>query len=261
MGLGRATDVGQRKIALVLEYDGTRYHGFQSQINATSIQDELERSISRLSGERTRVGGAGRTDAGVHATGQVVTFHTTAPYPAATFVRALNHYLPDDIAVRASYEVELCFDPRRDALARVYRYAILNRERRSPVLRWYTHHVPLKLNLDAMTCALDYLACGPRDFIPFSGKLGRIRTTVRHLYRTAVWRQDEMVLLEVEGNAFLPQQVRRLAGAVMRVGTGYLSMYNFRELADCGRQGAAGWVLPPQGLCMVEVKYRNFPPR
>lgn len=260
MGRAGAGDTGHRKVALVLEYEGTRYHGFQFQTNAPSVQGEVEQAIARLTGEHVRVQGAGRTDAGVHAAGQVATFVTAAFYDARTFRDALNHYLPEDIAVCAAYDVTAHFDPRRHAVSRVYRYTILNRCTRSPLWRRFTHQVPEALDIGAMEQALSYLVGEPRDFAPFCGAPGALRSTVRRLYRAIIHRRDDLVALEVEGNAFLPQQVRRLAGAVVRVGTGRLSIEAFRELADSGRRGAAEWVLPPQGLCLMRVKYRYFPP-
>ena len=260
MGRAGAGDTGHRKVALVLEYEGTRYHGFQLQANGPSVQGEVEEAIARLTGERVRVHGAGRTDAGVHAAGQVVAFLTAAPYDVRTFRSALNYYLQEDIAVRAAYDVAPHFEPRRHAVSRVYRYTILNRCTRSPLWRRFTHQVPEALNIEAMEQALGYLVGEPRDFTPFCGSLGAGRSTVRRLHRAAIHRRSDLVALEVEGNAFLPQQVRRLAGAVLRVGTTQLSLEAFQKLADSGRRGAAEWVLPPQGLCLMRVKYRHFPP-
>ncbi len=249
-----------RRIALVLEYEGTAYAGFQRQRDAPTVQAAVEDAVRSLTGEDARVKAAGRTDSGVHATGQVVAFDTASPHTEETFRRGLDHHLPNDISVRGAYEVPPGFDPRRHAIARRYRYTLLNRPGRSPLRRRFTCPEGRSLDIQAMARCLAYLE-GERDFAPFSGRMNRGKSTVRRLYRTAVWRQGDEVCLELEGNAFLPQQVRRIGGAVLRVGLGALTPQAFVELADRGQQGAAHWVLPARGLCLQAVKYRTFPPR
>ena len=249
-----------RRIALVLEYEGTAYAGFQRQSGVPSVQEAVETALHALMGEPVRVKAAGRTDAGVHAAGQVVAFDTKSLYSEETIQRGLNHYLPEEISVKEAYEAPPGFDPRRHAIARVYRYTLLTSESRSPLRRRATYRVGRPLDIAAMGQALEHLE-GERDFGPFSGPVGRGKTTVRWLYRAVVWRQDDEVHLELEGNAFLPQQVRRIAGAVLQVGLGRLTLEDFRKLADCGRAGASTGVLPPWGLCLQEVKYSGFPTR
>ena len=246
-----------RKLVLVLEYEGTRYHGFQSQANASSIQDEVESALYRLTGERIRIKAAGRTDAGVHAAGQVVAFETQVPYHPDTFREGLNHYLPPDISVRAVHLVPMEFNPRRHAIKRTYRYTILNRRAPSPLWRRFAHHEPYPLDVEAMGRALKLLE-GKRDFASFSGPSGQRRSTVRHLFRTQVSQDGELITLEVEGDSFLPQQVRRMAAAVTEVGRARITLQEFGKLANCSRLGAATRVLDPQGLCLVRVKYREF---
>ena len=135
------------RLALTIEYEGTHYHGFQYQVNAPSIQGELEQAIERLTGERVRVKGAGRTDAGVHAEAQVVVFDTSSDRSTQTFVNALNHYLPQDIAVKQAHIVKPDFDPRRNALKRTYRYSILNCGTPSPLTRRFSYHIRNTLDL------------------------------------------------------------------------------------------------------------------
>ena len=255
-GFGDSDAESGRRLALVLEYEGTRYHGFQWQSNAPSVQAEVEAAIERLTGERMRIKAAGRTDTGVHAAGQVVSFMTQASYDEETFLDALNHYLPPDISVRAVHQVRPNFDPRRHASSRVYRYTLLNRRAPGALWRRWAHHVRYPLDVAAMGRAFRVLE-GRRDFAPFSGPLGQRRTTVRRLLRTEVRCEGDLVTLEVEGDAFLPQQVRRMAAALLRVGAGKMTFEAFRRLADCGRLGAAQQVLPAKGLCLIRVKYRN----
>ena len=248
-----------RKIALVLEYEGTEYAGFQRQANASSVQAALEQAVLSLTGAPVRVKAAGRTDAGVHSAGQVVAFETQSSLPPESFRRGLNHYLPGDISVAAAYETPLSFDPRRHAVARVYRYTILTRGSRSALRRRSVHLEKRPLDEEAMAQAMGSLE-GERDFAPFTGALEAGKSTVRRLYRTRVWNEGDEIHLELEGNAFLPQQVRRMVGAALQVGLGKLTLAEFVLLADTGRRGAAHWVLPPAGLCLQEVKYREFPP-
>ncbi len=250
-----------RRIALVLEYDGTAYAGFQLQPDAPSVQAEVERAAEHLTGARPRLKGAGRTDAGVHALGQVAAFDTESILGVERFQAGLNYYLPEDIAVVAACEAPPGFDPRRQATARAYRYTLVESVR-SPVRRRFAHVVGRQLDVSAMSQALAYLV-GERDFAPFSGRLPDGKSTVRRMFRAEARRscgwQDE-VYLDLEANAFLPQQVRRTAAAVLEVGTGRMTTAAFKTLADSEKQGAAERVLPPGGLCLRQVKYRGFRP-
>jgi tRNA pseudouridine38-40 synthase len=250
----------RRKIALVLEYDGTAYAGFQRQANAPSVQVMVEEACQSLTGASTRLKAAGRTDAGVHAMGQVVAFETDSGLSEAQYQQGLNHYLPDDIVVKQARYVPLEFDPRRQAVSRVYRYTFLCSRSRSPLRRRFVYRVGRPVDMEVMQEALVYLE-GERDFAPFSGSLDLHKSTTRRLYRTEVWAEEDEVHLELEGSAFLPQQVRRITGAVLRVGLGKLTVTGFRALADSRTRGAAHWVLPSQGLCLRQVKYTVFASR
>ena len=247
-----------RRIALVVEYVGTAYAGFQLQAGAPTIQAELERAIERLTGVCTRIKAAGRTDAGVHAVGQVVAFDTESKLATARFVRGLNHYLPDEIAVREAHEASPTFDPRRDARARVYRYLFAERTVRSPIRRRFTHAVGRRLDLESMREALIGIE-GDRDFGPFSGAYPAQKSTRRMMYRTGIERIEgetgPEVRLEMEATAFLPQQVRRIAAALLQVGLGKLTIAAFQALADSGIRGAAKQVLAPNGLSLRAVRY------
>jgi len=247
-------------VALVLEYEGTRYHGFQYQDNAPSVQAELEQAILRLTGERTRVKAASRTDAGVHAVGQVVAFDTQSVHSPRVLQRGLNAYLPDDIAVRQISGVRDDFDPRREALSRRYRYTILNQMVPSPLWRRFAHRVAGRLDEEAMHRAAQTLL-GSRDLRAFSGPLEPRASSVRWLMCASVWRQEALVYLEVTANAFLPHQMRRTAGALMRVGRGNLSEEEFAAYIDSKEPVEAGPTLPPQGLCLVEVTYADSLPK
>jgi tRNA pseudouridine38-40 synthase len=244
-----------RRLALLVEYDGAGYHGFQAQSNAGSIQETLETAIRSLTGERLRVKGAGRTDAGVHAQGQVVAFDTWSPYDPTVFVQALNHYLPEDIRIKDAQEVTLAFDPRKWATSREYRYVFLNSATPSPLMRGFVHHVRKPLDTPAMQDAAKVLE-GERDFAPFSGPLSNgMVDTRRRVFQCSISRSADTVFLDMVASGFLPQQVRRTAGALLEVGLGRLGVDGFRYLAECGELGAATRVLPGRGLSLIKVRY------
>ena len=248
-----------RRIALVLEYEGTAYAGSQRQAAVPTVQAALERALEALTGAACRVSAAGRTDAGAHAAGQVVAFDTGSDLSTEAIRDGANHHLPEDIAVVSAHEVEEGFDPRRHAASRVYRSTFSERAVRSPLRRRFVHPVGRTLDVEAMSEALAYLE-GTRDFAPFSGALPPEKTTVRRMYRAQAWREAGEVHLELEANAFLPQQVRRTAAAVLRVGLGKMTIEGFEALADATVRGAAEHVLPARGLCLQRVVYPDFPP-
>ena len=249
------------RVALVVEYEGTNYHGFQCQANVPSIQEELESAIASLTGEKVRVNGAGRTDAGVHAKGQVVAFDTVSEHPPETFVRALNFYLPEEIAVTAAYEVDQGFDPRRDALSRKYRYTILNSSTPSPLMRLTTCLVDGGLDVGKIQEAAKLLV-GRHDFARFAGPVdGNGASTVRRMFDARVERNGDTLAFDFEANAFLPHQVRRMAGSLVDVGRGKISLDEFRQIIDGGNGAAIAHSMPPQGLCLVAVTYAGFPPQ
>jgi tRNA pseudouridine38-40 synthase len=248
------------RLALIVEYDGTAYSGFQYQRDSPSIQEQLENSIRALTGEAVRVGAAGRTDAGVHALGQVVAFDTSATHPPATVMRAMNHRLPDDIAVKAAYQVPGSFDPRRDALWRLYRYRVATGSVRSPLKRLTTTLVRDRLDLKQMKSGARLFE-GVHDFALFGGPLDHSgASTVREVLSGQVSQADDTIVFEVTGTSFLPHQVRRMAGALVDVGRGAISTEQLKQMIDGNESGAVSRSLPPQGLCLVEVKYANFPP-
>ena len=246
------------RLALLVEYDGTDYHGFQYQANAPSIQEELEKAIHRFTGERVRVKGAGRTDAGVHARGQVVAFDTTAAHPPAVFLRALNHHLPCEIVVRTVQPVPDDFDPRRMATSRRYAFTIDNGPVRSPLTRRTSHHVAAPLDLGRMRSAARHFI-GRHDFARFAGRPDRAdASTVREITEFTVRQDGRMVTLQVEGSSFLPHQVRRMAGALVDVGHGRLTPTQVKEMLDGDDVDAVAVSLPPQGLCLLRVEYENM---
>ncbi len=248
-------------LVLIIEYEGTRYRGFQVQAHEPTVQQELEQAVMRLTGETVRVLCASRTDTGVHAKGQVVSFRTEAKYPPRVFVNALNYYLPDDIAVREAHRMSLEFHVRRDASSRVYRYSLLTRKTRSPLLRNTTYWIPRPLDIERMREAARLLV-GEHDFAAFAGVLDDPKASTRRtLYRAEMKVGCELMEFEVEGNAFLPQQIRRTVGELVEVGLDRVPVGEFERLVECGRPHEAGPALPPQGLCLERVNYQDFPPK
>lgn len=245
-----------RRIALVVEYDGTAYAGSQYQKNAPTIQGELEKALNKLTGERTRVALASRTDAGVHAEGQVVSFRTQVPYDVQVFVRGLNAHLPQDIAVRSAREVPLSFQVRRQAKRRRYRYLIYNWRERPALLRGYCWHIAQPLDVEAMHRAAQHLV-GDHDFAAFAGPAAPGRT-VRTVYRAEVRRRRSWVTFDIEANSFLLQQVRRTMGALVQVGLGKQTAEDFRCLLASAQRGAANLPAPPRGLCLMAVEYEGL---
>ncbi len=247
------------RLALVVEYEGTHYHGFQYQANAPSIQGELEKAISRFTGESLRVRGAGRTDAGVHALGQVVAFDTDATHLLGGFVRGLNFYLPDEIAVKAAYRAADDFDPRRMAVSRTYRYTINCGATRSPLIRRTACQLGEPLDMRKMRSAASEFV-GKHDFARFAAPLGRPgASTVRHIYEAKLHQDGKIISLEVEGNAFLPRQVRRMAGALVDVGRQRFTTDELRSMIHCEPSGLVARSLPAHGLCLLRVTYADFP--
>jgi tRNA pseudouridine38-40 synthase len=248
----------ERRIALLLEYEGTRYAGSQLQANAPTVQGELEAAIEKTTGERLRVAFAGRTDAGVHALGQVAAFTTASRLGIEKVRDALNAWLPKDIAVIAAADADASFDPRRRALRRRYRYVIENRRSRPAVGRDFCWHLGRQLDLDAMRAAAPALV-GEHDFAAFAGALEEPEaSTVRRVEAFEVRREHTRIVIEVTANAFLPHQVRRMAGALVQVGLGRLGPAAYGALLE-GPPSSAGPAAPARGLFLVSVEYEADP--
>ena len=249
---------GQKRLALVLEYDGTSYKGFQLQASAPSIQGEVERAIARLTGEMTRVRGASRTDTGAHAKGQVVDFLTRARYTTETFINALNSYLPPDIKVRGAWDIPLDFNSRKDAVGRVYRYRLLNSRWPSALARRSSHWVSPPLDVARMREATVHLL-GTHDYSSFTGSMPPGRSTIRQIRRWDVWRQGELVLIEAEANSFLPRQIRRTNGILVEIGLNRLPVDMIKGMLDGAFGTLKRWpMLPAKGLCLMEVSYPDL---
>lgn len=242
------------KIVLLVEYQGGNYCGFQWQAGVATVQDELEKAILKVTGEAVRVVAASRTDSGVHARGQVVSFRTRSALPPRTLVRALNFYLPRDIAVKGACRVDIKFDVRRDAISREYEYKILNSPTRSPLWEGLAYFVPQRLDVEAMDRACRLLE-GEHDFASFGADLGPVRSTVRTVYEARVERVDEVVSLRMRANSFLPHQVRNTVGLLVRIGLGKAGLEEFQRVMEAKKLGLAGPTAPAHGLYLLKVEY------
>lgn len=243
-----------RRVLLVVQYDGTEYHGFQRQPDLPTIQEQLERAASRVLGHEVTITGAGRTDAGVHAVGQTATFDTDRPIPTERIAAALNAALPSDISVVSAMDVPADFHPRFDATGKLYGYRILNRELPSPFIGRYAWHVPEPLDVTAMRTAAGQLL-GRHDFAAFSSAGSSVQDTVRTLVRLDVQPEGELLELRAEADGFLYMMVRRLVGALVEVGSGRLSVARLVEILQGGDRTQAPWIAPPQGLSLLKVIY------
>lgn len=253
MGAGQQTGADGRRFVLLLEYDGGRYAGSQMQKNARTVQGVLEDAIEKATGRRARAAFAGRTDAGVHACGQVASFLSETRLDAGTLRRALNAWLPEDVAVLAAAQAPVDFDVRRAARRRHYRYLIENRPSRPALARSRVWHVAAPLDVAAMAQAGGRVL-GRRDFTAFAGRLERAGGGVRDLQRFAVRRLGTRVCCDLVANSFLPHQVRRMVGALVEVGLGRLGPGEYERLLD-GPPASAGPAAPAQGLYLMGVEY------
>ncbi len=243
-----------RRYRALVAYDGAAYLGFQRQRKGQpTIQGTLEQVLSKLAGRPLPILGAGRTDSGVHATGQTISFEMDWKHPITKLQSAINAYLPQDIVVRDLQETENSFHPRFDAYRRAYKYYIYNTAVRSPIHRNYSWHVRRSLDVEMMHQAAQSLI-GVHDFATF-GQPPQGINTVREVTAVSCQQEGEMVTISIEANAFLQRMVRSIVGSLKQVGEG---MWTIEELVDafqaCERS-RCGTVAPPQGLFLIAVTY------
>jgi tRNA pseudouridine38-40 synthase len=242
-------------VKLIISYDGTRYVGWQLQANGPSIQAEVERALATLHKEPVRVTGAGRTDAGVHALGQVASFAVERPLPVPAYVKGMNAHLPEDVAVREAEVRESPFDARRDALGKRYRYRIENLPTRQPLTRLQAWQVFRPLDVGAMRSAAATLL-GRHDFGAFRAADCDAAHGVRELRRLDVLEGPPgSIEVVAEATAFLKHMVRNVVGTLVEVGLGARSAGSMPDLLDSRDRRLAGRTAPPQGLLLDEVFY------
>ncbi len=242
------------KFVLIVEYDGRHYFGFQWQSGQPTVQEKLEEAISHATGETLRVLAASRTDAGVHAKYQVVSFRSRTRLSPETLTRALNFYLPHNIAVKKAGIVENDFNVRADAVSREYEYHILNDQTRSPLLNEYAYHVPWRINIEVMNEASRYLL-GEHDFTSFSAASCRTRSKVRNIYAAEFSRHGSIVYFFIKADSFLTHQVRNTVGFLIELGSGRKSIDELKRILNEKKNGLAGPAAPAYGLYLTKVNY------
>lgn len=247
-----------RTLKLTLAYDGSAYCGWQVQATGRSIQGTLEEAWQRVTGEARRLTASGRTDAGVHAVGQVISVTTASPLPAATLHRAINASLPEDIRVRQVEEMHAGFHALRDARGKRYRYWIQDGGVPDVFQRRYTWYLPQPLDVARMHRAGEHLV-GRHDFRAFQASGSPRKTTVRHVreltVRRTVGELSQRVELEIEADGFLYNMVRNIVGTLVEIGRGKQPPDWARQVLESGRREQGGATAPAHGLCLVTVGY------
>ena len=241
-------------IKLTVEYDGTNYCGWQAQPNGTAIQSVLEEAVSTFLRTPTRVIGSGRTDAGVHAIGQVVNFYGDCKFELHRLIRGLNALTPRDITIKEAEIVADGFDARRDGRSRVYKYYTHNRSTPSPFYLNRAWHVHEPLGLEEMQEAIGYLT-GEHDFSAFRAAGCEAAHPTRRVYHNSLERRDDLLIYTIEATAYLRHMVRNIVGTMIEVGRGSRSAESIKQLLEARDRTKAGVTAPPQGLFLVKVNY------
>jgi tRNA pseudouridine38-40 synthase len=239
---------------IILEYDGTRYAGWQRQLDQPTIQAAVEEALASIAQERIAVVGAGRTDAGVHALGQAASFRTDKSLTPGDWLRALNAVLPKDISVRSVEQAADGFHARYSALGKLYEYRILNRAVRSALERERMWHLRKALDLAAMQEAAGALI-GFRDFSSFEGSPTDNTNPMCRLERLDLHRQDDLIRIEAYADRFLRQMVRAIVGTLAEVGAGTRGAASLATVLSAKSRAAAGKTAPPHGLYLIRVDY------
>jgi len=241
--------------SLTIEYDGTAYNGWQRQKTGRTIQGEIENAISVMTRQKVTLTGAGRTDAGVHALGQVANFVCDTMLEPGVFIKGLNSLLPGDIIIKDCVPARQKFHSRYDAKSKIYNYRILNREIPSAIGRHYTWFIRKKIDVDAMQKAAFHLV-GTHDFKAFEGTGSPRKSSIRCVLRADVLlKKNDLIVFEIEADGFLRFMVRNIVGTLVCVGLGKLKSDDFKGILESRDRGNAGITAPPQGLFLVEVKY------
>ena len=243
-----------KRVGLVVAYDGTHYSGWQTQPNGITVQGVLNDTLSELLGEKIETIGASRTDAGVHALGNVAVFDTESRIPAEKMSFALNQRLPEDIRIQESCEVPLDWHPRYCDTRKTYEYRILNRRFAIPTERLYSHFFYYPLDVEKMQQAADYLV-GEHDFKSFCSTRTQVENTVRTIYFLRVIKEGDMIRIRINGNGFLYNMVRIIVGTLLKVGTGMYPPEHVKEILEAKDRRLAGPKAEARGLTLMEIEY------
>ena len=244
-----------RNIKLVIEYDGKEFNGWQKQPTKLNIQGEIERAIKQITGEEVELTASGRTDAGVHALGQVANFKTNSNIPIEKIPIALNSNLKKSIVIKSAEEVEERFHSRLNCKRKTYRYIINNSKYGTAIYRNLETHIPIKLNIQKMQEAVKYFE-GEHDFKAFKASGTSSKSSVRTIYQAKVIDAgNERIYIELTGNGFLYNMVRIISGTLVEVGLGKIESKDIQKIIESKKRENAGKTLPPQGLYLVNVEY------
>lgn len=243
-----------RNLRLDICYDGTRYRGWQRLPGAdNTIQGKIEQTLSRILGESVEISGSGRTDAGAHAQMQVANFHCESAMPSAEILSQLRRYLPEDVGIYSCKEVDYRFHARLNCKTKTYRYRVWNSRQPCVFDRRFVYAMPEKLDLQAMEKAAQYLL-GEHDFSAFCANKKMKKSTVRRVDSLEICRNGEELVFTVSGNGFLYNMVRIIVGTLLEVGLGQREADRIPDLFG-GKREEAGYLVPAQGLCLMEVTY------
>ena len=244
-----------KNFKITIEYDGSSYHGWQRQTSDRTIQGEIEKALMTMTGEKVALIGSGRTDAGVHAFGQVANFHCDTALSPGNFQKGLNSLLPEDIVITACKQVPEKFHARYDVKSKTYHYRILNRDLPAAIFRQYAWHIRKLLDLDAMVGSLRYII-GTCDFKAFEGTGSPRANTIRSVTHADLVKTDDGYLVfKIEGNGFLRFMVRNIVGTLVDVGIGKNTPRDFNRILISKDRNLAGITAPAHGLFLMQVKY------
>ena len=244
-----------RNIKLTIEYDGTNYHGWQIQPNAITIQAAVQDALAKITKVQTQIIGAGRTDTGVHAAGQVANFHTHSQMPPIAFQKALNATLPRDIVTTDVEEVSPDFHARFSAVSRTYRYTVLNRTYPSALLRNNAYFFPNPIDVQDADTACQSLI-GVNEISPPFQRSGSERINpICEIYECRCWQEEDLVYFEIEADAFLRGMVRAIVGTILKLRNRKDDVNQLHKILDAQNRSAAGASVPPHGLSLLRVKY------
>lgn len=244
-----------RNIKLLLEYEGTDYFGWQLQPSIPTVQETIQDRLKKMTGEDASLIAAGRTDAGVHATGQVCNFMTESKIPAISIKKGLNTLLPRDIVVKDAIDVDEEFHSRRDAYSKTYNYLIVNRDYPSSLYRRFSWFIPQQLDIVEMRRGARLLT-GEKDFSSFRAVGCESPHAIRNIENITIDRtQDGLLKIKVKGNAFLRHMVRIMVGTLITLGRGKITVAELKEIVEAKDRTTAGITAPPQGLFLKKVEY------
>jgi len=243
-----------RNIKLTISYDGTRYSGWQFQKNGRSIQEAIQKAIKKVTGESVHLTGSGRTDSGVHAYGQVANFKTRSRLPVKNIQMALNRSLSRDIVIVKAEEVRESFNSQHSARSKLYRYTIFNNDFLDPIARHYAVKCFYALNVSLMKKAAKILE-GKHDFKAFQAKDDAEKGSVRTLKSVRIKKDVNMIYMDMEANGFLYNMVRNIAGTLVEVGRGKISVDDIGSILKKKDRRLSGPTMPAKGLCLVKVNY------